>query len=101
MLYHHERFMQVLEGPETGVRKVFASIERDSRHRDIDTLRFEAKERRNFPDWRMRFRNFAVSAESLPFVSNFLDPDFDTRALLDDSSEAWRMLLAFRDAEDR
>lgn len=100
LLYSHERFIQVLEGPESAVRKVFGSIQRDCRHKNIDMLRLENKESRHFPDWRMGIQNLTVSIETLPVISHFLEPDFDTSAFQDDSSEAYRMLLAFRKAHD-
>ena len=100
LLYAHERFIQVLEGPETEVRKVFEMIKKDYRHKNLDTLRLEKKEYRDFPDWRMGFRNFAISLETLPVVSRFLEPEFDTSVFQDESSEAYRMLLAYRDAID-
>lgn len=100
LLYSHQRFIQVLEGPENAVREVFKSIEQDNRHRHIDILRFEQKIARHFPDWRMGFRNFAVSVENLPAISNFLEPDFDTEVFRNESSEAYSMLLEFRSAQD-
>lgn len=100
LLYAHGRFMQVLEGPELAVREVFGSIQGDFRHKNIDTLRFEDKESRHFPDWRMGFRNFTVAIETLPVVSRFLEPDFDTSVFHDDSNDAYRSLLAFRNAHD-
>ena len=100
LLYADKRFMQVLEGPEPAVREVFESIQKDSRHKNIDTLRFEMKDVRHFPDWRMGFRNFTVAKETLPVVSRFLEPDFDTRVFHDNSNEAYRLLLAFRNAHD-
>ena len=100
LLYSHERFIQVLEGPESAVREVFGSIQRDCRHKNIDTLRLENKEGRHFPDWRMGIENVAVSIATLPVISRFLEPDFDTSGFQDDSIEAYRMLLAFRKAHD-
>lgn len=100
LLYAHERFMQVLEGPESAVRDVFGSIRRDSRHKNIDTLRLENKDARHFPDWRMGFRSFTISIETLPAISRFMEPTFDTSVFQDDSNEAYRMLLAFREAHD-
>ena len=92
--------MQVLEGPELAVRELFKLIQGDSRHKGIDPLRFEKKESRHFPDWRMGFRNFTVEIESLPSLSCFLEPEFDFSVFHDDSSEAYRALLAFRSAHD-
>lgn len=100
LLYSHGRFMQVLEGPELAVIEVFGSIQKDPRHKNIDTLRFECKQGRNFPDWRMGFRNHTDAIETLPFVSRFLDPDFDTSQFDDDANDAYRALLAFRNAHD-
>lgn len=92
--------MQVLEGSESAVNLVFSSIQRDNRHRDLHILVLEQKERRHFPDWRMGFRNFTVSAETLPTISKFLEPGFDTSIFRDDSSDAYRLLLEFRSAQD-
>ena len=100
LLYDHGRFMQVLEGLEPGVKEVFDSIQRDHRHKNIDVLRFEEIESRHFPDWKMGFRNFTVEIETLPVVSRFLEPDFDTSVFHDDSNEAYGILLAFRNAND-
>ena len=96
LLYARNRFMQVLEGPEEAVKEVIDSIRRDCRHKNMDILRYEKKEARNFPDWRMGFRNFIDEMEDLSVVSRFLEPDFDTTVFKDDSSEAYHLLLAFR-----
>ena len=100
LLHAGGRFMQVLEGPESAVREVFESIQRDARHKNIDVLRFEAKEERSFPDWQMGFRDFTATTEATPAISRFLEPDFDTSVFRDDANEAYRMLLAFRKAHD-
>ena len=100
LLYANERFIQVLEGPEPAVRKVFETIQRDVRHKNIDTLRLESIEDRHFPDWRMGFHNFDVSSETLPAISHFLEPDFDTSVFEGNLSESYRALLAFRAAHD-
>ena len=98
LLYARNRFIQVLEGPEEAVKEVIGSIRRDYRHKNMDILRYEKKEARNFPDWRMGFRNFIDEMEDLSAVSRFLDPDFDTTVFKNDSSEAYHLLLAFRNA---
>lgn len=48
----------------------------------------------------MGFRNFTDDLETLPAFSRFLEPDFDTSVFHDDSIEAYRMLLAFRNANN-
>ena len=100
LLYSRERFIQVLEGDESAVTKVYASIQVDNRHKDIDLLRFEAKQHRHFPDWRMGFRDLDDDLGGLQGISNFLEPGFDTSVFKDDSSDAYQLLLTFRDAHD-
>lgn len=100
LLYSREKFIQVLEGDESAVMEVYASIQVDSRHKDIDLLRFEAKQHRHFPEWRMGFRDLDDEVGDLQGLSNFLEPSFDTSVFKDDSSDAYQLLLAFRDAHD-
>lgn len=100
LLYSRERFIQVLEGPESAVTEVYASIQRDSRHKNIDRLRFEAKPERHFSNWSMGFRDLGETLSDVPGISRFLEPGFDTSAFKDDSSDAYQMLMVFRDAHD-
>ena len=53
LIYHQGMFIQVLEGPEDHVNKVFAHIERDPRHDDIWILARMTVERRSFEHWSM------------------------------------------------
>ena len=59
LIYHNEAFLQVLEGDEASVRKIFKRIEKDSRHARLVTLRSQKSfgERRIFGDWSMGFTN--------------------------------------------
>ncbi|MGI9284310.1 MAG: BLUF domain-containing protein [Pseudomonadales bacterium] len=83
LLYAHERFMQVLEGPEPAVREVFGSIQRDGRHKNIDTLRLEAKEGRDFPDWRMGFRGSVHKSVSILYsIEKRIEPWAKTEHLI-------------------
>lgn len=100
LLYSKERFIQVLEGDEAAVKEVWSSIKADNRHKDIDLLRYEVKSQRHFPDWRMGFRQLDDEVAGMEGVSKFLEPGFDTSAFRDDSSDAYQMLLVFRDAHD-
>jgi len=97
LLYSDERFMEVLEGPESDVREVFESILRDPRHKNVDLLRFEWLEQCHFLDWRMGFRTLHGAVDDIEGFSRFLEPDFDISAIKNSPIEAYRMLLAFRD----
>ena len=93
--------MQVLEGDEADVMKIFADIERDLRHKKVDVLRAEYIQYRNFPDWTMGFRNVdKIDLSTVPGFTRFLEHDFNSKYFCEDSVEAHRMLLAFKDVPE-
>lgn len=51
------RFMQVLEGPEWSVDDRYTAIQRDPRHRDVQSLAREEIDERRFEAWAMAFGN--------------------------------------------
>jgi hypothetical protein len=56
LLFTADRFVQLLEGDEAAVRKLYEDIQRDGRHRDV-TLVFERQAAaRECPDWSMGFQ---------------------------------------------
>ncbi len=98
LLYKDGQFMQVLEGDEAAVMKIFASIERDPRHKSVDVLRAEYIQYRDFPDWSMGFKNVTnLDPATLPGYTRFLEHDFTAEYFAEDTVEAHRMLLAFKD----
>ncbi|HVE16102.1 MAG TPA: BLUF domain-containing protein, partial [Chthoniobacterales bacterium] len=57
-LFHRERhFLQVIEGAESDVRRLYRSICADRRHRILQTLWVEQIAERSYPDWTMAFSN--------------------------------------------
>jgi len=99
LLYKNGHFMQVLEGDEVKVMEIFASIERDPRHKSVDVLRAEYVQYRDFPDWTMGFRNVdKLEPLALPGYTQFLEADFTAEYFSADTVEAHRMLLAFKDS---
>jgi hypothetical protein len=66
LLYHNGSFLQVLEGPEFGVDRIFASIQRDSRHNSIKLLHRQPIVRREFADWSMSFIDTSAWPQSSP-----------------------------------
>lgn len=98
LLYKNGHFMQVLEGDEAAVMKIFASIECDPRHKSIDVLRAEYIQYRDFPDWSMGFKNVdKIDPSTLPGFTPFLEKDFTAEYFSEDTVEAHMMLLAFKD----
>lgn len=55
LLFNTIFFAQVLEGPLSGVEKIFEQIQRDHRHSDLIVLDSGLIEARNFPVWSMAF----------------------------------------------
>ncbi len=53
LMFDRHRFHQVLEGPEERVDILFAKIQADQRHRNVEQLLREAITERDFPDWSM------------------------------------------------
>ncbi len=54
LIYDQGSFFQWLEGPASGLARVWESINRDARHRDIEILREQTMPKRFFGDWDMR-----------------------------------------------
>jgi hypothetical protein len=97
LLHRDDSFFQVLEGEADRVRQVFESIKRDRRHHRVEML-FEGPIReREFPDWRMGFRELdGVDVNEIPAFSDFLVKNLDSRTLFAGLSETRRLMLLFR-----
>ncbi len=80
-----QAFLQVLEGPESEVRALFARIEEDPRHSQVLCLLTETVETRAFPAWSMGYDRLAPSAETGPLFR--LTRDALSGALPDGLSE--------------
>ncbi len=63
LLYDHGTFFQWLEGPEEGLSRVWNSIQRDPRHRDVTVLRDEPIGERAFEGWDLKFAQGRVNIE--------------------------------------
>lgn len=66
------RFVQWIEGPRPALERVWRSIRRDPRHRDIESLTVTWDGGRLFPDWRMQLATGEAMAELTQTV--WLDP---------------------------
>jgi len=105
LIYHDGCFLQVLEGPREAVEACYATILKDSRHRDCITLAKESVVSRLFSVWWMSYQSHDTLAPSQQkqFVSlralaraakdGELLSDLKTNAIL------LAFLSAFRDLE--
>lgn len=76
LLYHHDQFIQVLEGDKDVISKLLSKISNDKRHSEIIVLAEGEKEERTFHSWTMAYRELNDSdikdiGDSL-FINNFL-----------------------------
>jgi len=71
MLYHRDRFVQIIEGDDEMVRARYAVIAADPRHRSVQIMREKPIGQRQFPQWTMGFR--AAAGESLRQLEGFED----------------------------
>ncbi|HEY0055971.1 MAG TPA: BLUF domain-containing protein [Pedobacter sp.] len=56
LLHFNNRFLQLLEGEQTDLKTLYADICKDSRHKNVVTLKEGTSENRLFPDWSMSFK---------------------------------------------
>ena len=71
LLYHRDRFVQIVEGDDDIVRARFATIAADPRHRSVQIMREKVIGTRQFPEWTMGFRS--LSDESIKRLDGFED----------------------------
>ena len=61
LLYHDGAFLQVLEGPESGVEVIQRSIYKDPRHTNTRTLLQQTSSVREFKSWSMGFMDAGMA----------------------------------------
>jgi hypothetical protein len=76
LLLNEDRYFQWLEGPSDAVSQVWASIQNDARHSEVELLSRENASQRLFGDWDMKFvcPNHAFSAACDPLSSRLALP---------------------------
>ena len=94
LVYKSGNIIQILEGEEAAVRRMYSVIESDERHHLVTLLFVWPIETRSFPDWTMSFRKIEPEANHGPDgSSDFLQPGFDFKHI--GSERAQRMLKTF------
>lgn len=96
LLYIGGNIMQVLEGEENAVRRTYERIGRDRRHRNIVLLTEQTIAERDFPDWRMGYKQLSEDViRSVPSFAPFFQVDFRLGALQAKPGVAREMLKFF------
>ncbi len=98
LLYRDRYFIQVLEGEEENVDKVFSSISKDTRHGNLMLVQKSWIKERTFSEWFMGFTNLdEVDASKYPGLTDFLTKPVTDEYFTDDLNRARRLLLAFKE----
>lgn len=63
LLVRQRHVMQILEGPDQGVRDLYRRIEEDPRHADVTTVWTSSSPERRFPDWSMGYEDLDTSSD--------------------------------------
>ena len=97
LLYKDGNFLQLLEGEEEQVRRIFGKIARDPRHFNVTVLLEGSTDERQFPDWSMGFHNLrSVDPATVPGYSPFLDTPLLPESFVNNPTRGQQILLLFR-----
>ncbi len=97
LLSKNGNFMQMLEGSEKSVRELMGKIERDPRHKGIIILIIGNADTRQFPDWKMGFKNLHLKKENAPAAySEFLNVPLNSQEFISDPTKCQRLLMSFK-----
>lgn len=94
-------FLQALEGESNAVDSLFERIRKDNRHERVTCISRRPIESRNFPAWKMGFRNLAT--ESVSYTegySDFLEADGGGAFWAQNDSVANALLSHFKESAD-
>lgn len=96
LVYRNGAFLQVLEGQEQAVERLYERICADERHKDVTTLMKEPADRRDFPDWAMGFRGLGdLRRANVPGFSPFADEETIVERLSDKPGPARETVRRF------
>lgn len=97
LLVSGQWFVQVLEGDEAVVRSLFATIQTDPRHEDVELLFAEPADTRVFAHWSMA--KVATPDSDLPLIAQISEITPDQRRRMTPAME--RLLDRMRESVDR
>jgi Sensors of blue-light using FAD len=91
LMYTRSKFIQVLEGEQSIVNKLYAKIVEDDRHKKITTVLEGESEERIFKDWAMGFKK--LGGHEFESLTGFTDLDdfFKDRS----TADAHNLVLIF------
>jgi Sensors of blue-light using FAD len=76
LLFHNNDFIQLLEGDKELIKELFAKIQKDNRHSNVNLLAEGEKKDRVFENWSMAYHKLdladTANIERFLFIKNFL-----------------------------
>ena len=75
LLYRNQHFIQLLEGPEEAVNRIYDTIKQDERHHHIQLVYSGSKENRQYEGWTMGFvhmEQYQLGAGFNDFIDQYL-----------------------------
>ncbi len=97
LLYKDGNVMQVLEGEEAVVHKLYGKIARDPRHRGLLTLTQGPVEERQFPEWSMGFQDLrAGDVQATAGYSEFMNTPLTDHEFSSDPTRCQKLLTTFK-----
>ncbi len=98
LLYHEGSFIQVLEGDQTAVEKLYNHIAKDPRHVDAMLLFRGMAAERSFDKWTMGFRRVTGDGPTPPGLNRFLEHGM-AGITSEDGEKIRNVLLGFREGK--
>lgn len=83
LVFHNQKFMQLLEGPEEKVMPLFEQIRADKRHHNVTYLGEHKLEDRLFDQWSMAFHDFGDPQGASQYKLGMVDQIFESSKALD------------------
>lgn len=100
LLYKQGKFMQILEGEESAVRKLYAEISQDPRHEKLTVILERECSKSVFRDWSMGFVNLRDELiHTLPGYTHFLNTPLDSTHFVNDPTLSMQFLNIFKHAK--
>ena len=98
LVYHDGSFLQILEGKEEAIGKLYDRVTRDDRHTNCQLLIRSYIDKRSFGDWTMGFVDTRLDAQKRRRgFHDFFGEQFSRQTFITDPSVPRKLLLAFRD----
>ncbi|MGM0551957.1 MAG: BLUF domain-containing protein [Bacteroidota bacterium] len=96
LLYNNSTFIQVIEGAEETLHRVFEKIRKDVRHTNVVILMEEPIQQRTFPGWYMGFQQIEENqTRDIKGFSDFMN-DSDSSLLKGSTEEVMDLLTSFK-----